>query len=127
MCDSGVVCRPFTQKDKDDLQFLYDEWAHPFFISKEEFVRLMDGTGKLRNTTTEDWCEQTIASWRQSIWVGIVNPWRVVFTLNPFIWWKVSREIVCLERMHRAFDSGLMEYGASFPLHALTCLALVSA
>ena len=27
----------FTEQDKADLKFLYDEWAHPFFISIEEF------------------------------------------------------------------------------------------
>ena len=31
---------PFTDKDRADLQFLYDEWAHPFFVSKEEYGRL---------------------------------------------------------------------------------------
>lgn len=36
-----TVQEPFTQKDKDDLQFLYDEWTHPHFISKEEYCRIM--------------------------------------------------------------------------------------
>jgi hypothetical protein len=35
------------------------------------------------------------------------------------IWWKCIRDAVCLERMHRAFKSGLMEYGAS-------CLCLLT-
>ena len=34
--------RPLTMEDKERLQFLYDEWAHPFFISIEEFGRLME-------------------------------------------------------------------------------------
>ena len=34
--------RPLTKEDKERLQFLYDEWAHPFFISIEEFGRLME-------------------------------------------------------------------------------------
>jgi len=104
--------RPFTDKDRADLQFLYDEWAHPFFISKEQFVRHMDGTGALSASACEDWKVQTLPSWRQSIWVGVVNPWPVIAKLNPKIWWTVVREIVCLERMHQAFSSGLMEYGA---------------
>jgi len=33
--------KPFTDKEKADLQFLYDEWAHPYFISIQEFERLM--------------------------------------------------------------------------------------
>ena len=32
---------PFSDKEKKDLQFLYDEWAHPYFISIQEFERLM--------------------------------------------------------------------------------------
>lgn len=39
--------KPFTDKDRADLQFLYDEWAHPFFISYEEFGRLMEVGGSL--------------------------------------------------------------------------------
>jgi MPBQ/MSBQ methyltransferase len=30
---------------------------------------------------------------------------------GPRIWYKTVREIVTLERMHRAFADGLMEYG----------------
>jgi MPBQ/MSBQ methyltransferase len=105
------------------LQFLYDEWAHPFFISKEEFSRLAKGTGQLENCVAEDWCKETLPSWRQSIWVGVVEPWPVIFKFNPLIWWKVVREIVMLERMHQAFASGLMEYGVAFLL-TLTLLRL---
>jgi hypothetical protein len=32
---------PLSAKDRDDLQFLYDEWAHPYFISYQEFERMM--------------------------------------------------------------------------------------
>ena len=39
-------CRPFTPQDKEDLQFLYDEWAHPYFISIAEFGRLMNVSGR---------------------------------------------------------------------------------
>ncbi len=34
--------KPLTKKDKADLQFLYDEWTHPHFISKEGYSRLME-------------------------------------------------------------------------------------
>ena len=33
--------QPLTKKDKADLQFLYDEWTHPHFISKEKYSHLM--------------------------------------------------------------------------------------
>ena len=34
-----------------------------------------------------------------------------MFKWKPSLWYKVTREIVTLERMHRAFADGLMEYG----------------
>lgn len=72
---------------------------------------LLQGTGKLDRVVTADWTAPTIDSWRHSIWVGVWNPWPVILKLNPVVWYKVVREIVTLERMHRAFDSGLMQYG----------------
>lgn len=69
------------------------------------------GTGQLTRVETADWTAPTLPSWRHSIWVGVYNPWPVIAKLNPLIWYKVVREIVTLERMHRAFDSGLMQYG----------------
>ena len=29
-----------SEDDKQRLQFLYDEWAHPYFVSKEEYGRI---------------------------------------------------------------------------------------
>jgi MPBQ/MSBQ methyltransferase len=34
-----------------------------------------------------------------------------VVRAGPKVWWKTIRDGVCIERMHRAFDKGLMEYG----------------
>ena len=39
---------PFTPEDKEQLRFLYEEWAHPFFISIEEFCRLMQARRRRR-------------------------------------------------------------------------------
>lgn len=33
--------KPLSDTEKRQLQFLYDEWAHPYFISIQEFERLM--------------------------------------------------------------------------------------
>lgn len=68
------------------------------------------GTGKLQSVEVEDWTQPTIDSWRHSIWVGVYDPWIVVFK-GPVVWYRTVREIVTLERMHRAFDRGLMQYG----------------
>jgi MPBQ/MSBQ methyltransferase len=100
---------PLTDNDRERLQFLYDEWAHPYFVSKEEYGRIAARNG-LENVVLADWTAPTIPSWRHSVWVGVYDPWIVVFK-GPRIWYKTVREIVTLERMHRAFADGLMEYG----------------
>lgn len=101
---------PLTKSDKDRLQFLYDEWVHPYFISKEEYVRLMEGTGVLSKVESANWNDQTIDSWRHSIWVGIRDPMGL-FCKGPWTLYKCLRDAITLERMHRAFACGLMEYG----------------
>jgi MPBQ/MSBQ methyltransferase len=102
--------KPFTEDDKSRLQFLYDEWAHPYFVSKEEYGRIAAKSGIMDDVVISDWTAPTVDSWRHSIWVGVWDPWIVVFK-GPIIWYKTVREIVTLERMHRAFTDGLMEYG----------------
>jgi len=102
--------RPFTEKEKGQLKFLYEEWTHPYFISIEDYENILKGTKVLDRVYTADWTDETIASWRHSIWVGVVDPW-IVMRKGPKIWYSVVREIVTLERMHRAFADGLMEYG----------------
>lgn len=101
--------RPLTEKDKRDLQFLYDEWAHPFFISIEEFVRLMRGTGKMVDVKAEDWTPQTLPSWHHSIWAGVFDPW-IVFS-QPHTWYRTARDGLGIMRMHDGFERGLMTYG----------------
>jgi len=99
----------FTPKERKTLDYLYGEWTHPYFISIEEYARIMGRTGKLEQITTDDWAEQTIPAWRHSVWVGVWDPWPVV--RRPWLWWKVVRDAWCLEVMHRAFTNGLMQYG----------------
>ena len=100
----------FTAEEEKNLKFLYEEWAHPYFVSIEEYCRLMEGTDKMATVGSANWVKNTIRSWRHSIWVGVWDPWPVVFK-GPRIWYKTIREIVTLERMHRAFDCDLMTYG----------------
>ena len=107
-CQRDNRTAPFTPKEESDLDYLYAEWTHPYFISIEEYAELMGATA-LDKVETADWNKETIASWRHSIWVGVWDPWPVV--RRPRAWWKTVRDGVCLERMHRAFDRGLMQYG----------------
>eukprot|EP00549_Striatella_unipunctata_P019845 CAMPEP_0118707706 /NCGR_PEP_ID=MMETSP0800-20121206/21379_1 /TAXON_ID=210618 ORGANISM="Striatella unipunctata, Strain CCMP2910" /NCGR_SAMPLE_ID=MMETSP0800 /ASSEMBLY_ACC=CAM_ASM_000638 /LENGTH=360 /DNA_ID=CAMNT_0006610615 /DNA_START=125 /DNA_END=1204 /DNA_ORIENTATION=+ len=59
---------PFDDKDKRDLRFLYEEWTHPYFISIEKYKEIIDATSLMGDVTTADWVDETIASWRHSIW-----------------------------------------------------------
>ena len=99
----------FTEEDLVNLDYLYKEWAHPYFISIEEYASLVEGTTTMRDVDTDDWTRQTIASWRHSIWAGVWDP--IPVFSRPNIWYKTLRDIVCLERMRRAFWRGLMQYG----------------
>jgi len=99
----------FTPEERKTLDYLYGEWTHPYFISIEEYERIMQRTGKLQQIVTDDWAQETLPAWRQSIWVGVWDPWPVV--RRPHLWWKVVRDAWCLEVMHRAFTNGLMRYG----------------
>jgi MPBQ/MSBQ methyltransferase len=38
-----------TKEEKSKLQFLYDEWAHPYFISIQDYCELAEGTDAMKN------------------------------------------------------------------------------
>lgn len=92
---------PFDAKDQRDLRFLYEEWTHPYFISIEKYAELIDDTKVMNAFKTANWVEETIASWRHSIWVGIYDPRGFIF--KPTKYFKCVKDAYCLERMHRAF------------------------
>lgn len=42
---SCLLCGPYvacSKSDRERLRFLYEEWAHPYFVSKEEYGRIME-------------------------------------------------------------------------------------
>jgi hypothetical protein len=50
--------KPLSPEDKEKLRFLYEEWAHPYFISIQEFCRLMDvSEGRGRGGWVGGWVE----------------------------------------------------------------------
>ena len=83
--------------------------THPYFISIESYKELIDATKLMGPVKTADWVTPTIASWRHSIWVGIYDPAGWIFKPTKYL--KCVRDAYCLERMHRAFKRGLMQYG----------------
>lgn len=83
--------------------------SHPYFISKEAYKELVEKTGLMNEVKTENWVKETIASWRHTIWLGVKDPWG--WLRKPRRYMRCFRDGYCLERMHRAFKRGLMEYG----------------
>ena len=81
----------FDFGEKKALDFLYTEWAHPFFISIQDFEKLLGGTDSYSSIGSADWAVETLPSWRHSIWVGVFDPWPVV-RAGPKVWWKTIRD-----------------------------------
>lgn len=93
------------------MQQLLDQWAHPKFASIEEFSEQLEATGRVEGqVTTDDWTLQTLPSWLDSIWQGIVRPRGLVkFGFSGFV--KSLREVPTLILMRLAFGSGLCRFG----------------
>jgi hypothetical protein len=51
---------------------------------------LLQGTGKLEQVEVADWTAPTIDSWRHSIWVGVWDPWIVVFKVRGWAGGRVG-------------------------------------
>ena len=68
----------FNAQERKTLDYLYGEWTHPYFISIEEYGRIMEKTGRLTEVVTDDWAKEAIPAWRHSVWVGVWDPWPVV-------------------------------------------------
>jgi MPBQ/MSBQ methyltransferase len=83
--------------------------THPYFISKEAYGELIEQTNVMNKPKIEDWVTETIATWRHTVFKGIRDPRGWIFKPKKYV--KCVRDAYCLERMHRAFKRGLMEYG----------------
>ncbi len=116
-----LVVADWNQRDdrQDPLNFwerpvmrqLLDQWSHPAFSSIEEFAELLAATGLTEGeVVTADWTEQTLPSWLDTIWQGIVRPqgW-MRFGISGFV--KSVREVPTLLLMRFAFGVGLCRFG----------------
>jgi MPBQ/MSBQ methyltransferase len=100
------------------MRQLLDQWSHPAFSSIEEFSELLEATGLVAgNVVTANWTEQTLPSWLDSIWQGIIRPQGLVrFGLPGFV--KSIREVPTLLLMRVAFGTGLCRFGMFRALRA---------
>lgn len=104
---------PFNAEERTTLNFLYEEWSHPYFISYNKYAELMRGTGVLEKVETDDWTERTLPSWRHSVWVGVWSPWFWLKTTlgKPKAFLGFCRDAYTLERYHRGMRRGLLHFG----------------
>lgn len=94
------------------MKQLLDQWAHPEFASIERFAELLAETGLSQPGTvmTADWTSETLPSWLDSIWQGIVRPAGLIkFGIPGFV--KSLREVPTLILMRLAFGQGLCRFG----------------
>ncbi|MEL6554952.1 MAG: methyltransferase domain-containing protein [Cyanobacteria bacterium J06621_11] len=103
--------RPLNAWEKPVMKQLLDQWSHPEFSSIEGFSELLEETGMVQDQVeTADWSKETLPSWIDSIWQGIIRPKGLVkFGVSGFI--KSVREVPTLLLMRLAFGSGLCRFG----------------
>ncbi len=102
---------PLNIWEKPVMQQLLDQWSHPAFSSIEGFSELLEATGFVEGeVVTADWTKETLPSWFDTIWQGIVKPqgW-MRFGVRGFI--KSVREVPTILLMRLAFGTGLCRFG----------------
>lgn len=93
------------------MRQLLDQWAHPAFASIEGFAEALAATGLVEGEViTADWTQETLPSWLDSIWQGIVRPEGLIrFGLPGLV--KSLREVPTFLLMRIAFGMGLCRFG----------------
>lgn len=103
--------KPLNFWEKPVMRQLLDQWSHPSFSSIEGFSEQLEATGLVEGeVVTADWTRETLPSWLDSIWQGIVRPKGLVkFGVSGFI--KSLREVPTMLLMRLAFGAGLCRFG----------------
>jgi len=93
------------------MRQLLDQWSHPAFASIEGFSELLEATGLSQGAvTTGEWTRETLPSWMDSIWQGVLRPEGLrKFGLRGLI--KSMREVPTFMLMRLAFGTGLCRFG----------------
>ncbi|MBX3350858.1 MAG: methyltransferase domain-containing protein [Nitrospira sp.] len=102
---------PLNWWEKPVMRQLLDQWAHPAFSSIEEFSERLEASGLVAgDVTTADWTVETLPSWLDSIWQGVIRPAGLVrFGMTGLI--KSLREVPTILLMRLAFGTGLCRFG----------------
>ncbi|CDN15788.1 2-methyl-6-phytyl-1,4-benzoquinone methyltransferase / 2-methyl-6-solanyl-1,4-benzoquinone methyltransferase [Richelia intracellularis] len=102
---------PLNFWEKPVMRQLLDQWSHPAFSSIEGFSEQIAETGLVEGeVVTADWTKETLPSWLESIWQGIVRPKGLIkFGLTGFF--KSLREVPTMLLMRVGFGNGLCRFG----------------
>jgi MPBQ/MSBQ methyltransferase len=102
---------PLSAWEKPVMRQLLDQWSHPAFASIEGFAEQLEATGLVADqVTTADWSKETLPSWLDSIWQGVIRPQGMV-RFGPAGIVKSVREVPTLLLMRLAFGTGLCRFG----------------
>jgi MPBQ/MSBQ methyltransferase len=103
--------KPLNVWEKPLMRQLLDQWSHPAFSSIEGFSEKIAATGLVEgDVITADWTKETIPSWLDSIWQGVIRPQGMIkFGLSGVI--KSLREVPTLLLMRIGFGTGLCRFG----------------
>jgi MPBQ/MSBQ methyltransferase len=103
--------QPLNFWERPVMRQLLEQWSHPAFASIEGFSERLEETGLVQGeVVTADWTEETLPSWLDTIWQGIIRPqgW-MQFGISGFI--KSLREVPTIVLMRLAFGAGLCRFG----------------
>jgi MPBQ/MSBQ methyltransferase len=103
--------QPLNFWEKPVMRQLLDQWAHPAFASIEGFAEQLEATGLTTGEVkTADWTAETLPSWLDTIWQGIIRPqgW-LQYGVTGFI--KSVREVPTILLMRLAFGTRLCRFG----------------
>ncbi|MBE9067456.1 methyltransferase domain-containing protein [Leptolyngbya cf. ectocarpi LEGE 11479] len=111
---------PLNFWEKPVMRQLLDQWSHPAFASIEGFAENLAATGLVQgDVVTADWTQETLPSWLDSIWQGVVRPKGLIrFGFSGLV--KSLREVPTLLLMRLAFGAGLCRFGMFRALRAQT-------
>lgn len=103
--------KPLNFWERPVMRQLLDQWSHPAFSSIEGFSEQIAATGLVEGeVVTADWTQETLPSWLESIWQGIIRPQGLIkFGFSGFI--KSLREVPTMLLMRIGFGAGLCRFG----------------
>ena len=103
--------KPLNFWEKPVMRQLLDQWSHPAFSSIEGFSELLTETSLVEGEViTADWTQETLPSWLDSLWQGVVRPSGFLrYGLSGFV--KSVREVPTFLLMRLAFGVGLCRFG----------------